>query len=126
MKRILIVSDGAIGRHFIERVMGAYTSENVYYVVQTYENTFEGYNPERFKFFRFDPTSAYKINALLDNDFWQVVLAMEEQSDLEQTIKNIRTYKPSLRIIALDLWHAKSPEDDIEWVNTQELIAANL
>ena len=126
MKRILIVSDGAIGRHFIERVMGAYTSENVYYVVQTYENTFQGYNPERFKFFRFDPTSAYKINALLDNDFWQVVLAMEDQNDLEQTIKNIRIYKPSLRIIALDLWHAKSPDDDIEWVNTQELIAANL
>jgi len=126
MKRILIVSDGAIGRHFIERVMGAYTSENVYYVVQTYENTFQGYNPERFKFFRFDPTSAYKINALLDNDFWQVVLVMEDQNDLEQTIKNIRIYKPSLRIIALDLWHAKSPDDDIEWVNTQELIAANL
>ncbi len=126
MKKILIVSDGAVGRHFIERVIGTYTTENLYYVVQTYENTFEGYNPARFKFFQFDPTSAYKINNLLKMDFWQVVLAMENQTDLENTIRNIRIYKPSLRVIALDLWNAKSPDDDIEWVNNQELIAANL
>ena len=126
MKKILIICDGAIGRHFVERVIGTYTSENIYYVVQTQEGGFEGYNPARFKFFQFDPTSFYKIANLLKMDFWQVVMAMENQSDLEQTIKNIRSYRPSIRIIALDLWNAKSPEDDIEWVNMQELIAANL
>ncbi|MFZ2890567.1 COG3400 family protein, partial [Sulfuricurvum sp.] len=126
MKKILIVSDGAIGHHYIERVIGTYTSENLYYVVQTRENGFQGYNPTRFKFFQFDPTSFYKISNLLKMDFWQVVLAMENQSDLEYTIKNIRLYKPNIRIIALDLWNAASPENDIEWVNMQELIATNL
>lgn len=126
MKKILIVSDGPIGHHYIERVIGTYTSENIYYVVQTYEKTYEGYNPARFKFFQFDPTSFYKITNLLKMDVWQVVIVMENFSDLEQTIKNIRTYKPNLRIIALDLWNAKSPENDVEWVNVQELIAANL
>lgn len=126
MKKILIVSDGPIGHHYIERVIGTYTSENIYYIVQTQEKAFEGYNPARFKFFQFDPTSFYKIANLLKMDVWQVILVMENQNDLEQTIKNIRTYKPNLRIIALDLWNAKSPEDDIEWVNVQELIAANL
>jgi hypothetical protein len=126
MKKILIVSDGAIGHHYIERVIGTYTSENLYYVVQTQENSFEGYNPARFKFFQFDPTSFYKISNLLKMDFWQVILVIENQSDLEHTIKNIRMYKPSIRIIALDLWNSTSPDDDIEWVNMQELIAANL
>jgi uncharacterized protein len=126
MKKILIVSDGAIGQHFIERVIGTYTTENLYYVVQTSDNVFEGYNPSRYKFFQFDPTSFYKIANLLKMDFWQVVLAMENQSDLEYTIKNIRLYKPSIRIIALDLWNSVSPCEDIEWVNMQELIAANL
>lgn len=126
MKKILIVSDGAIGRHFIERVIGTYTSENLYYVVHTHENGFDGYNPARFKFFQFDPTSLYKITNLLKMDFWQVILVIENRSDLEHTIHNIRSYKPSPRIIALDLWNAKSPDDDIEWVNMQELIAANL
>ncbi len=126
MKKILIVSDGAIGHHFIERVIGTYTSENLYYVVHTQETEFDGYNPARFKFFRFDPTSLYKITNLLKMDFWQVILILENGSDLEQTIKNIRAFKPSPRIIALDLWNAQSPDDDIEWVNMQELIAANL
>lgn len=126
MKKILIVSDGAIGQHYIERVIGTYTSENLYYIVQTSEKVFEGYNPARYKFFQFDPTSFYKISNLLKMDFWQVVLVMENQVDLDQTIKNIRMYKPSLRIIALDLWNTLSPCDDIEWVNMQELIAANL
>lgn len=126
MKKILIVSDGPIGQHYIERVIGTYTSENLYYIVQAQEHLFEGYNPARFKFFQFDPTSFYKIANLLKMDFWQVMLVIENQTDLEQTIKNIRSYKPSIRIIALDLWNAKSPEDDIEWVNVQELIAANL
>ncbi|MDD2950609.1 MAG: TrkA C-terminal domain-containing protein [Sulfuricurvum sp.] len=126
MKKILIVSDGAIGHHYIERVIGTYTSENLYYVVQTQENDFQGFNPARFKFFQFDPTSFYKISNLLKMDFWQVILVIENQSDLEHTIKNIRMYKPSIRIIALDLWNSTSPEDDIEWVNMQELIAANL
>lgn len=126
MKKILIVSDGAIGRHFIERVIGTYTSENLYYVVHTQENGFDGYNPARFKFFQFDPTSLYKITNLLKMDFWQVILIIENASDLDHTIKNIRSFKPSPRIIAMDLWNAQSPDDDIEWVNMQELIAANL
>lgn len=126
MKKILIVCDGPIGQHYIERVIGTYTNENLYYVVCTKEHTFQGYNSGKFKFFHFDPTSYYKIANLLKMDFWQVILSMENVSDLEHTIKNIRSFKPNLRIIALDLWSAKSPDDDIEWVNVQELIAANL
>lgn len=126
MKKILIVSDGAIGHHYIERVIGTYTSENLYYVVQTDEKKFQGYNPARYTFFQFDPTSFYKIANLLKMDFWQVILVIENRSDLEHTIKNIRLYKPSIRIIALDLWNSVSPNDDVEWVNMQELIAANL
>lgn len=126
MKKILIVSDGAIGEHYIERVISTYTSENLYYVIHTRQHEFHGFNPARFKFFQFDPTSFYKIANLLKMDFWQIILAMENQSDLDYTIKNIRIYKPSIRIIALDLWHSSSPNDDIEWVNVQELIAANL
>ncbi len=127
MKKILIVADGVIGRHFIERVISTQTSGNIYYVVQSKdEEPFEGYNLARFKFFSFDPTSYYKIANVLKMDFSQAFLAMENQLDLENTIKNIRLFKPNIRIIALDLWNAKSPDDDIEWVNMQQIIALNL
>jgi hypothetical protein len=127
MKKILIVSNGVIGRHFVQRVIGTHTSENRYYILHPEaEESYGGYNPARFTFFNFDPTSYYKISAVLKTDFTQAMLAMEDKIELEQTIKNIRLLKPSIRIIALDLWNAKSANDGIEWVNMQEVLALNL
>lgn len=126
MKKILIVSDGAIGRHFIERVIATHTTDNIYYVVQSRATPFEGYNQARFKFFEFDSTSYYKLTNVLKMDFTQVILALENQTDLDQTIRNIRMYKANMRIIALDLWNSQSANDDVEWVNMQEILASNL
>lgn len=127
MKKILIVVDGIIGQHFIQSVVGTQTSENVYYVVQSKEEEpFEGYDSARFKFFNFDPTSNYKISNLLKMDFSQTILVMENPSDLENTIKNIRLYQSNMRIIALDLWNAKNEDDGIEWVNMHQIIGLNL
>jgi len=126
MKKILIVSDGVIGRHFIERVIGTHTTDNIYYVVQSRATPFEGYNPARFKFFEFDPTSYYKLTNLLKMDFTQAILALENQNDLEHTIRNIRLYKSNMRIIALDLWNTQGANEEVEWVNMQEILALNL
>jgi len=127
MKKILIVSDGVIGRHFIQRVIGTYTSENSYYIIHPEtEESYAGYNPARFKFFNFDPTSYYKIANVLQMDFTQAMLAIENPIELEQTIKNIRLLKPNIRIIALDLWNTKSADNSIEWVNMQQVLTLNL
>lgn len=127
MKKILIVSDGVIGRHFIQSVIGIHTSENSYYVIHPEtEEAYAGYNPSRFKFFNFDPTSYYKIANVLKMDFTQAMLAIENPIELEQTIKNIRLLKPNIRIIALDLWNTKSTDNGIEWVNMQQVLTLNL
>ncbi len=127
MKKILIVSDGVVGHHFIERVIGTHTTENIYYVIHTKgDESYEGYNQSRFKFFNFDPTSYYKIASILKMDFTQAILAMENQLELEQTIKNIRLLKPNIRIIALDLWNSQSPNDGVEWINMRQILALNL
>ena len=102
MKKILIISDGAIGAHFIQRVSETYTSENIYYVVQLKEKEFPDANPARFKFYEFDPTSFYKLSNLLKMEFIQVIIAMDSQADVENTIKNIRVIKKQLRIIVLN------------------------
>ena len=65
MKKILIISDGDTGENFIRRVIQTHTSENIYYVVQTKEVTYEDINPARFKFYEFDPTSMHKLSNLL-------------------------------------------------------------
>jgi len=126
MKKILIISDGMVGNHFIQRVNETYTSENIYYIVQTKSTEFKDINPARFKFYEFDPTSLYKLANLLKMEFIQVFIAMESQVDVENSIKNIRTIKKQLRIIVLNRWNMKNEDANIVLVNEKELVASRL
>ena len=126
MKKVLIISDGDVGTHFIQRVNETYTSENIYYVVQTKAVEFLDINLARFKFYEFDPTSLYKLANLLKMEFIQVIIAMDSQIEIENTIKNIRTIKKQLRIIVLNNGSLKNEDANVALVNTQELIASRL
>ena len=99
MKKILIISNGGVGEHFIKRVIDTYTSENIYYIVQLKAKKYEDVNPARFKFYEFDPTSLYKLANLLKMEFIQVFIAMYNQVDVENSIKNIRTIKKQISIV---------------------------
>ena len=126
MKKVLIISDGDVGSHFIQRVSETYTSENIYYIVQTKAKEFENVNPARFKFYEFDPTSLYKLANLLKMEFIQVFIAMDSQIDTENTIKNIRTIKKQLRVIVLNKWNMQNEDANVVYVNNNELIASRL
>ncbi len=126
MKKILIISDGGIGDHFIKRVSETYTNENIYYIVQTKAKKIEDVNPARFKFYEFDPTSLYKLANLLKMEFIQVFVAMDSQIDVENTVKNIRSIKKQLRIIVLNQWNMQNEDANIEMMNTNELVASRL
>ncbi|WP_345993934.1 TrkA C-terminal domain-containing protein [Sulfurimonas sp. HSL-1716] len=126
MKKILIISDSEIGNHFIERVVDTYTSDNIYYVVQMKASVYENANPARFKFYEFDPTSLYKLANLLKMEFVQVLIAMDNLSDVENTIKNIRAIKKQLRIIVLDQWNIKNKDSNVVYVKEHEIMASRL
>ena len=126
MKKILIISDGNVGEHFIQRAIETYTSENIYYIVQTKEKRFENVNPARFKFYEFDPTSLYKIANLLKMEFVQVFIAMDSVIDVENTIKNIRTIKKQLRVIVLNQWNMDNEDPNVVLINSNEILASRL
>lgn len=126
VKKILIISDGIIGQHFIQRVSETYTTDNIYYIVQTKAINYEGVNPARFKFFEFDPTSFYKLANILKMEFIQVVIVMDTQADVENTIKNIRNIKKQLRIIVLNQWNMINHDPNIALVNSNEILASRL
>ena len=126
MKKILIISDGNVGEHFIQRAIETYTSENIYYIVQTKEKRFEDVNPARFKFYEFDPTSLYKIANLLKMEFVQVFIAMDSVIDVENTIKNIRTIKKQLRVIVLNQWNMDNEDPNVVLINSNEILASRL
>ncbi len=124
MKKILIISDGSVGKHFIKRTLQTNSNENIYYIVQTKETKFDDFNPARFKFYEFDPTSLYKLANLLKMEFIQVFVVMESSIDVENTIKNIRTIKKQLRIIVLNQWNLTNEDSNIVLINSNELLAS--
>jgi hypothetical protein len=126
MKKILIISDGETGEHFINRIIQTYTSENIYYVVQNRAKEYEDVNPRRFKFYEFDPTSLYKLANLLKMEFVQVIVVMEHQQDVENTIKNIRSVKKQLRIVLLNKWNLEAKDSNIISINTNEILSSRL
>jgi hypothetical protein len=126
MKKILIISDGEAGEHFIQRIIETYTSENIYYVVQAKAKEYEDVNPARFKFYEFDSTSFYKLSNLLKMEFVQVFIAMDNMVDVEVTIKNIRSIKKQLRIIVLNQWNMTNEDANVVFINANEILASRL
>jgi hypothetical protein len=126
MKKILIISDGSVGEHFIQRTIKTYTSENIYYIVQMKEKVYEDVNPARFKFYEFDPTSFYKLANLLKMEFVQVFIAMNSVVDIENTIKNIRMIKKQLRIIVLNQWNLENEDPNVVLINANEILSSRL
>ena len=126
MKKILIISDGDVGSRFIQRVSQTYSSENIYYVVEIKARKYQDINPSRFKFYEFDPTSFYKLSNLLKMDFLQVIIAMDNIIDVENTLKNIRTLNKQLRVIVIDKWDIQSDDPNIVLVKSNEILSSRL
>jgi len=126
MKKILIIADGDIGEHFIQRIIQTYTSENIYYVVQLKQTEFKNVNNARFKFYEFDPTSYYKLSNLLKMDFVQVIVTMQTQIDIENTLKNIRAIKEKLRVVVLDRFNLINEDPNVVLINSKEILSSKL
>lgn len=126
MKKILIISDSTIGRHFIQRAIDTFTKDNIYYVIQPKAAVFENAPLSRFKFFEFDPTSLYKLSNVLKMEFSQVFIAMQNSVDIEVTIANIRVSKKRLRIILVDQWALKIEDSNVVQINTNEILASQM
>lgn len=126
MKKILILTDGKTGQHFIERVADTYTSENIYYVVSMDKLEIENAKPSQFKFYQFDPTSFHKLSNLLKMEFIQVIIALKNSTDVEVSIKNIRAVKHQLRIVLLDRWGMQFDDQNIVVINTNDLLSSRL
>jgi hypothetical protein len=126
MKKILIISDSTIGRHFIQRAIDTFAKDNIYYVIQPKATVFEDAPPSRFKFFEFDPTSYYKLSNVLKMEFVQVFIAMKNPTDIQNTVANIRMYKKNLRTIVVDHWGMPLEEYNVVQINTTEILASHM
>ena len=61
MKNILIVADGIVAKHFLERLFVSRSSTHHYVVIACGDEDYSDVNLENFTFYRFDPTSLDRL-----------------------------------------------------------------
>jgi len=126
MKKILILADGIVAKQFLKKLVNLTSNKNLYYVVYYHEKILPDLKPDNFKFFNFDPTSFSKLSTLLDEDFYQITIAMGTKLDTEESYKNIRRVDKDIQIVILDKWNLQINDDDLFLLNANDILANRL
>jgi hypothetical protein len=131
MKRILVIADGIVAKHFLHRVAETFVSTNEYIVVTLDRSILPEKLPSNINVYEFDPTSYIKLSGILKRDFDDVFIVMRNRIDAEGTYHNIRRDNPVVRITFYDKWDIALDSDlfrdeNLINVNANEIIANRL
>ncbi|WP_353662469.1 TrkA C-terminal domain-containing protein [Hydrogenimonas sp. SS33] len=132
MKQILIIADGIVAKHFLQRVIETYVSTNEYTVVTLDRSILPEKIPSNFLIYQFDPTSYIKLSRILKRDFHEIFIIMKNRVDAEGTYHNIRRDDPMTRITFYNKWDIEFfndlffKDENLINVNANELIASRL
>ncbi len=131
MKKILIVADGIVAKHFLDRVVETYVSTNEYTVVTVDRSILPENLPSNIVVYEFDPTSYIKLSKILKRDFDDIFIVMKNRIDAEGTYRNIRRDDPESRITLYNRWDIRFGQDlfqdpNLIEIDANEMIAARL
>ena len=132
MKQILIICDGILAKHFLERV---FKIKNVLhnYVIIAKSDEFVPQklkDSENFLIHSFDPTSLEKLRQIvIESEFMQCIVVMDDEFDTKITTANLKEISPELELYIVDFWgFAKEykNEDHIKVLNALSLCSSRL
>jgi len=123
MKKILIIADGALAKHFLERVMNKTSSDNLYDVVTYREKTVPSKKLENFTFYNFDPTSFDKISPILNREYYQIMIIVSNKIDAIGTYNNIRKINKEVQIVLLDRWELEFIDSRLELLGSRDVLS---
>ena len=132
MKKILIVADGIVAKHFLQRICETFISTNEYTVIALDRTILPEKLPSNFVTYQFDPTSYVKLSKILRRDFDDVFIVMKNRIDAEGTYHNVRRDAPVVRITFFNRWDIEFRDDtlfndpNLININANELIASRL
>ena len=112
MKNILIVADGIVAKHFLERLFVSRSSTHNYVVIACGDEDYSDVNLENFTFYRFDPTSLDRLRQVASGYFSQFMIMLKDGFDTVSVYNNLRQISKKTEILMLDLWGLGGLEDD--------------
>lgn len=130
LKNILILADGSIARHFVDRVGRRRVAENKYHVVYYKDDAKPEKIGKNITLIHADPTSYSKLKKIMDDvKFSHIFIVMEETEDARYALKNVRLIDQKVKVILLDQWDESDIADDthdITVIDVDELMATHL
>jgi hypothetical protein len=108
MKQILILAEGEIAKHFVNRLSKKRVAQNQYHVVSYKSDMPTPKSSQNITFSKADPTSYSRIsNLFCGAKYSQVFIILDVAEDAKHTIKNIRTIDERIRIVLVNQWEDK-------------------
>jgi hypothetical protein len=127
MKNVLVILDGVVAKKFLERMTEMNTVSNTYDIVYMNDYMLPEKKPSNFTFYKFDPTSASKLNFVLDkvahND---AIVVLNSKDDTIDVINNIRKQKKNFYFTVYDNWNIDSDDTKIHYYMGNEILANGL
>ena len=124
MKKILIIADGILAKHFLERVIDSTSSDNTYDVIMYNDETMPSKKPDNFTFYDFDPTSFDKIRPFLNRDYFQIMILVTNKIDAMGSYNNIRLVNKEVQIVLLDRWEFSVQDHRLEILNSRDVLSS--
>ena len=132
MKQILIICDGILAKHFLERVFKIKNVLHNYVIIARNDEVVPQKLKESENFFihKFDPTSLEKLRSIVGNgEFMECIVVMENEFDTKVTAANLKEISPELELYIVDFWgFAKEykNENHIKVLNALSLCSSRL
>jgi hypothetical protein len=124
MKKILIIADGILAKHFLERVISSTSNDNSYDVVTYRDKTVPSKKLDNFTFYNFDPTSFQKLSPLLSRDYYQIMIIVSKKIDALGTYNNIRTVNKEVQVVLLDRWELNIDDNRLEILGSRDVLSS--
>ncbi len=124
MKLILVIADGLLAKHFLERVMNNTSSDNSYDVVTYREKTMPVKKLDHFTFYDFDPTSFSKLSLLLSRDYYEIMIIVSKEIDAVGAYENIRTLDKEVQIVLMDRWELEIEDSRLEILGSRDVLSS--
>ena len=119
----MILADGIVAKHFLDRIAKTYITKNRYYIVLMDESIKPETKSENFYFYHFDPTSFVKLSKLFSRRYNEVVIILGNKIDTMAAFENVRRLDASVNIVVLDKWDLQIQGKNFIRLDANEILA---
>jgi hypothetical protein len=127
MKNVLVILDGIIAKKLLDRMIETNTGNNMYDIVYINDYILPEQRPSNFTFYKFDPTSSFKLKFVLDKvTHNEALVVLNNKDDTLAVIANIRARRKNFYFTVYDNWDLDNLDTKINYYKGNEILANGL